>query len=186
MLNIETDRLIIRLAEPEDAETIYSYRSDFMENKYQGWFPASVEEVRNYIDNMPQTLDVVDVCFQFAIIIAAENRLIGDMGISFTNHNGSQAEIGCTLNKDYQNKGYATEALKGIVNYLFSTLKKHRIIASIDPRNISSIRLIERLGFRKEADFRESYYLRGEWVDDIIYAMLDREWIDYTKPILEN
>ena len=108
----------------------------------------------------------------FRIILADENRLIGDMGISFTNHNNMQAELGCTLHKDYQKKGYATEALKAIVDYLFGTLDKHRIIASVDPRNTASIQLIERLGFRKEAHFKESYYLRGDWVDDIIYVQL--------------
>lgn len=173
---IITDRLILRLAVPNDAEAIYAYRSDIIENQYQGWFPGSAEEVCEYIRSMPQTMDVADFCFQFAIINADENRLIGDMGIIFTNHNMMQAEIGCTLNKDFQGKGYATEALGGMVNYLFEKLKKHRIIASIDPRNIASIRLIERLGFRKEAHFRKSYYLRGEWVDDVIYAMLKEEW----------
>lgn len=177
MIDIKTDRLIIRLAKPDDAEAIYSYRSDFIENKYQGWFPDSAKEVRDYISNMPGTIDVADICFQFAIIGREEKRLIGDMGIVFTNHDNSQAEIGCTLHKDYQGKGYATEALKAIVNYLFIALNKHRIVASVDPRNIASLKLIERLGFRKEAHFKESYYLRGEWVDDIIYAMLKKEWV---------
>ena len=45
--NILTDRLIIRLANPDEAEEIYAYRSDTIENQYQGWFPESVEEVRN-------------------------------------------------------------------------------------------------------------------------------------------
>lgn len=171
-----TDRLILRLAVPDDAEAIYAYRSDIIENQYQGWFPGSVEEVREYIKSMPQTMEVVDYCYQFAIFSAGGERLIGDMGIIFTNHNMMQAEIGCTLNKDHQGKGYAMEALEGMVNYLFGKLKKRRIIASIDPRNMASIRLIERLGFRKEAHFRKSYYLRGEWVDDVIYAMLKEEW----------
>ena len=175
---IETERLVIRLAEPEDAESIFSYRSDFVENKYQGWFPESVEVVRDYISNMPKALDINDMCFQFAIFLTCEKRLIGDMGIIFTNHDNKQAEIGCTLNKDYKAQGYATEALNRMVRFLFGTLNKHRIIASVDPRNIASIRLLERLGFRKEAHFKKSYYLRGEWVDDIIYAKLKTEWVN--------
>lgn len=175
---IKTERLTIRFAEPGDAEAIFSYRSDFIENKYQGWFPDSVEEVHDYISNMPKTTDVADVCLQFVIINAGEDRLIGDMGITFTNHDKMQVEIGCTLDKTYHGKGYATEALKAMVDYLFVVLKKHRIIASVDPRNLASIRLIERLKFRKEAHFKKSYYLRGEWVDDIIYAMLETEWFN--------
>ncbi|MDR3118743.1 MAG: GNAT family N-acetyltransferase, partial [Mediterranea sp.] len=136
--------------------------TDLVENKYQGWLPDSVEEVRDYIINMPKTMDIADICFQFAIFLTDEKRLIGDMGISFTNHDNMQAEIGCTLHKDYKGQGYAIEALNGMVDFLFETLNKHRIIASVDPRNTVSIRLIERLGFRKEAHFKESCYLRGE------------------------
>ena len=54
-----------------------------------------------------------------------------------------QVEVGCTLNKTFQGKGYATEALTAMVNYFFTILKKHRIVASIDPRNTASIRLME-------------------------------------------
>lgn len=175
---LKTDRLIIRLAVLGDEEAIYSYRSDFIENKYQGWLPGSVEEVRDYIKNMPTMLDVADVYFQFAIILKEENRLIGDMGIIFTGHEGMQAELGCTLHKDFQGNGYATEALSRMVDFLFRTLNKHRLVASIDPGNTASIRLIERLGFRREGHFKESYYLRGEWTDDVVYAMLHKEW-DY-------
>lgn len=175
---IQTERLIIRLAEPEDAEAIFSYRSDFAANKYQGWLPDSVEEVSDYIRNMPRTIAVPDSCFQFAIILVDENKLIGDMGIRFTNHNNMQAEIGCTLHTAYQKKGYATEALTAMVDYLFGILDKHRIITSVDPENTPSVRLIERLGFRKEAHLKESYYLRGNWVDDVIYAKLKKEWMN--------
>lgn len=183
MVNIITDRLLVRLAEPEDADAIFSYRFDFEQNQYQGWFPSSVEEVYDYIKNMPQTLDAADTCYQFSILLADEGRLIGDMGIVFSNHNNLQAEVGCTLNKEFQGKGYATEALEAMVSYLFDSLNKHRITASIDPRNESSIRLIERLGFRKEAHFKQSYYLRGEWADDIVYALLKEEWIDLYQSI---
>lgn len=174
--NIKTGRLKIRLAIPDDAEAVYAYRSDAFENRYQGWFPESVEEVRNYLREMPHTLEIADICFQFAIILSKENRLIGDLGIVFTNHENRQAEIGCTLHKDFQGNGYATEALHAMVDFLFMRLGKHRVIASVDPRNRASVQLIERLGFRKEAHFKESYYLHGEWADDLIYALLGSEW----------
>lgn len=87
-----------------------------------------------------------------------------------------QVELGYTLHKDFRGMGYATEALSAIIDHLIFDLKKHRITASIDPRNIKSINLIERLGFRKEAHFKQSLFFHGEWVDDLIYAMLAEEW----------
>lgn len=178
---VMTERLMIRFAKINDSEAIFSYRSDVLENKYQGWLPESVNDVRDYIKRMPITFDVADVCLQFVIIEKSKNLLIGDMGIRFTNHNNMQAEIGCTLNKDFQGNGYATEAVRAMVDYLFMRLNIHRIIASIDPRNTASIQLIERLGFRKEAHFKESYFLRGDWVDDVIYAKLRSEWGNSTR-----
>ena len=63
-----------------------------------------------------------------------------------------------------------------MINYLFSELNKHRIIASIDPKNINSIRLVERIGFRKEAHFIESLWINGQWVDDLVYALIEKDW----------
>lgn len=80
------------------------------------------------------------------------------------------------MDKVFQNKGYATESLKSVIDYLFKTLNKHRIIASIDPDNRNSIRLVERIGFRKEAHFVESILMNGKWVDDLIYAFIERDW----------
>ena len=175
--NITTDRLVVRPAELGDERAIYSYRSNFIENKYQGWFPDSVEEVREHIKtNISQNIDVTDMWLQFAIIIS-ENKLIGDIGVNLS-ADKMQAEVGCTLDKAFQGKGYATEALGAMIDYLFLTLKKHRITASIDPRNTASIRMVERLGFKKEAHFRESLFIRGEWVDDVIYAILEKEWVN--------
>jgi len=179
--NITTDRLIVRPAKSGDEKAIYSYRSDFNENKYQGWHPDSVEEVREHIEtNLSQNIDVTDMWLQFAIIIISENKLIGDIGVNLS-ADKMQAEVGCTLDKAFQGKGYATEALGAMVDYLFLTLKKHRITASIDPRNTDSIRMVERLGFKKEAHFRESLFIRGEWVDDAVYAILEKEWVNTKK-----
>lgn len=87
-----------------------------------------------------------------------------------------QAEIGITVARRFQCREYATEALRAIVGYLFGKLRKHRISASMDPRNTGSIRLMQRLGFRQEAHMIGSLWFKGQWVDDIVFAMLAREW----------
>lgn len=176
MIYIESERLVIRTAIPGDAPAIYAYRSDHETNKYQGWFPESEKEVHDYILTMPADLNAPDTCYQIALLRRSDSTLIGDMGIVFTGHDNKQADLGCTLHKDYHGKGYATEAMRAMINYLFVHLDKHRLVASIDPRNAPSVALVERLGFTKEAHLRESYYNRGEWTDDLLYAMLQKEW----------
>ena len=173
-IELKTERLILRPIEEKDANAILIYRSDSETNKYQGWIPKTIEDVYSFLKKTSSEIDIVNTWFQFAIIDIVKSDIIGDIGIHFLDD--EQAEIGCTLGKENHGKGYATEALKSVLNLLFNELNKHRIIGSIDPKNISSIRLVERLGFRKEAHFKESLLINGEWVDDIIYAILKREW----------
>lgn len=175
-MQLETDRLLIRPITLADADDLFAYRSDAKANKYQGWIPKTREDAVQFIAKCSPSFNKPETWFQVIIIEKEAQEIIGDIGIHFFGSENKQVELGCTLNKSFQNQGFATEALKGVVSYLFTTLKKHRIIISIDPQNISSIRLVERIGFRKEAHFIESLWINGQWVDDIIYALIEKDW----------
>jgi len=174
---ILTNRLILRPVRLDDAELIFNYRSDCIVNQYQGWIPKSLEEARDFINyKVASEINLPDTWFQFVIIQKDDDNLIGDIGIHFLNIDNFQVEIGCTLDKHYHNRGFAMEALTSTIGFIFNKLNKRRIITSIDPRNDNSIRLMERLGFRKEAHFKESILINNEWVDDLVYAILKDEW----------
>jgi RimJ/RimL family protein N-acetyltransferase len=173
---IETERAFLRPIEKEDNEQIFSYRSDSETNKYQGWIPKTLNDVNEFISKNPDEINKPETWFQLVIIEKSTNKIIGDIGIHFIDSDNFQSEIGCTLSKEYQGKGFATETMRATVDYLFKKLYKHRIVTSIDPQNIDSIKLVERIGFRKEGHFKESLLIDGKWVDDIVYALLDREW----------
>ncbi len=172
-----TERLRLRRLEPADAEAMFAYRSDPRVTAYQGWEPASREEVASYIVSLAGAApDVPGSWFQVGITLREDGDLIGDVGIHVPVHDRRQAEIGITLVHDRQGRGYGTEALRAVLGYLFGELGKHRVYGSVDPRNLRSIALLERLGMRKEAHHRQSLWFKGEWVDDVIYAVLDGEW----------
>lgn len=173
---IETERVLLRPIESLDNEQVFSYRSDAETNKYQGFVPKELEEVNSFIAKNPAEINQPESWFQFVIIEKKSNTIIGDIGIHFIGDDGFQSELGCTLSKDFHGKGFANEAMKIILNYLFKSLNKHRIICSVDPKNSGSIKLLEKLNFRKEAHFKESLLINGEWTDDIIYALLKHEW----------
>ncbi len=172
---IQTDRLTLRPINIEDKEAIFSYRSDVETNKYQGWIPKTLEDTESFIEKSAIKANIAGTWFQLVIIEKETKKIVGDIGIHFLDDD-MQIEIGCTLNKNFQNIGYATEALKCIIDYLFKTLNKHRIFTSIDPDNTNSIRLVERIGFRKEAHFKESLFINEQWFDDVVYALLNKEW----------
>ena len=99
--------------------------------------------------------------FQVVLIEIGTGHLVGDVGIHFVGD--AQVELGCTLKKEAQGMGYAREALTGIARAMFEVYGKHRIYVSMDPDNHKAIRLVEHLGFRKEAHHKKSYFFRGEW-----------------------
>lgn len=171
---LKTDCLQLRPITIEDSTAVFSYRSDADSNQYQDFIPESKEEIHDFINGCAEEMNETGTWYQLVIIHQQSQQIIGDIGLHFIDE--YQVEIGFTIAKGYQQKGYATEALMPILDLLFNHLKKHRIIASIDPRNTGSERLLKRLGFRKEAHFIESYYSNGEWLDDVQYGLLSSEW----------
>ncbi|REK71198.1 GNAT family N-acetyltransferase [Paenibacillus paeoniae] len=172
---IATDRLIIRTLEMKDKEAFFEYRAMPEVYKYQSWRPESIGEVESFITaNMAIEPNTRDSWLQLAVCLK-EGQLVGDMGIHFMGDDES-IEIGYTLSPEFQGQGYAFEAVKALIDYLFLGLKKHRITGSVDPDHIKYINLLERLGFRKEAHFIKSFRLHDQWVDDCVYAILAEEW----------
>ena len=176
-IRLISSRLLLRPIHLADASAVFQYRSNHLANRYQGWIPETIADVDDFIVNrVSPEINEPGTWFQFVIIIQDTGELIGDIGVHFSAENNFQVELGITLNEVFQGNGYATEALREIISYLFNHLGKRRITASIDPRNLRSVHLFERLGFRREAHFRESLLINGEWVDDLVYAILRNEW----------
>ncbi len=177
-LELHTERLLLRKILISDAESVFHYRSDSLTNKYQNWIPKTIEDVSEFIKNkVSSIIDIKGTWYQLVIIIKESGELIGDAGMHFYDSENQQVELGCTLDKKYQGQGFASEAMDKIIKFLFTKMNKHRIIASMDPRNLDSIKLVERLGLRRAAHFKESILSDGVWVDDLIYAISQNEWI---------
>ncbi|OVE56529.1 GNAT family N-acetyltransferase [Chryseobacterium mucoviscidosis] len=176
-MHLETERLLIRDLTLDDKQAIFNYRSDAEANKFQGWIPETLKDVEQFIERNNKEFNQPESWYQVLITEKDTKAVIGDIGIHFFGAENLQVELGITLNKDFQGRGYASEALKGVINFLFSDLKKHRIMASVDPENIDSLKLMERIGFRKEGHFVKSLFWKNNWTDDVIYALLREEWI---------
>src|SRR5690606_24018381 len=102
--------------------------------------------------------------------------LVGDVNLVWTNREHRQGEIGFVLHPAHHGRGFAREAGAVMLRLGFDELGLHRIVARCDGRNVASTRVMEKLGMRREAHFRENEIVKGEWTDEIVYAMLSTEW----------
>lgn len=173
---ILTDRLCLRCLQPEDNERMFAYRSNPEVIQYQSWDPQSQEETRSFINsNLVREFNTPG-WYQIAIALRGVDGLIGDCGIHVLETDARVAEIGITIAPEFQSMGCATEALITILDLLFIRLNKHRVFASVAPRNQPSMALMQRIGMRKEGHFVQSLWFKDSWADDVVFALLDSEW----------
>src|SRR4051812_5936890 len=178
---IVTERLRIGALETNDAESLFGYLSHESVAQFHSWVPSSADDARAFIDrNAAVPFNRNDTWSQLAIRSATTGELVGDLGVHFVGEDGQQVEIGFTISPAHQRNGYAREAVLALLDHLFTALKKHRVFASVDPRNDASLALLRALGLRQEAHFRESLFWKGGWVDDIVFGILRSEWLERT------
>ena len=112
--------------------------------------------------------------FNYGIFTTAHDELIGNIGLYQVLRGPLQSAIvGYSLSQYHNGKGYATEAVKLLVNYAFHTLHLHRIEAGVMPHNIASIRVLEKAGFQKEGIAKKNVKINGRWEDHQILAMIN-------------
>ncbi len=175
---LSSKRLRIRRFQLSDAEAFAAYRSDPDVARYQAWeIPYALEEARAFIESLRGVAPGrPGPWFQFAVSLAPAGPLIGDCALRCTRGDPRQAELGFTFAKAHQGQGYASEAIRSLLQYAFASLESHRVFAFTDERNRPSQRLLERLGFRREGHFIENVWFKGEWASDFLYAQLAAEW----------
>ncbi|RZS39293.1 RimJ/RimL family protein N-acetyltransferase [Herbihabitans rhizosphaerae] len=182
MLPIETARLTLRAFVEEDLKPLFDIQCRPDVTRYLMWEPRSLDEVRESlaekITNRAPSRDG-DV-LSIAVVLRETGELLGDLTLFYRSQESAQVEIGFVFHPRFQGKGYATEASRELVRLAFEEFGAHRAFGRADARNTASCRLMERLGLRREAHLRENEYLKGEWTDEVVYAMLASEWVGRT------
>jgi RimJ/RimL family protein N-acetyltransferase len=184
---LETPRLRLRRFKTEDLAPFLSYRNDPEIARYQSWESFSLEEALPFIEEQ-KSLQIGEPgkWFQFAIELKETAALIGDCAFKINEDDSRQAEIGFTLARAFQKKGYAAEAAGRVIEYGFTELRLHRIIAVTDCENSSSVSLLERMGMRREARFVQNIWFKGKWGDEYLYALLRDEWMAHRRSLAEQ
>ena len=168
MLPIRTARTLVRSMTVDDAPVVIAYRNDPEVARYQDWdLPVPAERVVAQLGaDQP---DEIAAGVHTNLAIEVDGVVVGDVYVG-VDEDGGVAEIGFTLALEHQGKGYASEAAGAVAVALFQHLDLVRLSGQLDPENIASQRTLERIGLVFESRSPRSYRVRGEWVDNMVYA----------------
>ncbi len=175
---IATERLLLRPLVSADTADLLAYRSMPEVCRYVPFEPMSRQTIADRIAG--QWSRTAIEAEGEGLILGIEEResgtVVGDLMLMLKSVVDRGAEVGWVLSPEYSGRGYATEAARALLDLAFDGLEAHRVIARIDARNEASLRLARRLGMRQEAHFVENEWFKGEWTDEIDFAILAAEW----------
>lgn len=174
---IETPNLILRKLSIDDINDFLEYRSDPEVAKYQGFSPMTIKEAESFIEHqIPVEFKKPGEWFQYGIEEKVSKRIIGDGAIKFFEEEIRMVELGITLSRLQQNKGFAKEAISHLLAFLFLDKDFHRVIAVVDAENVNAIILLTSLHFRQEGYFKQNIFFKGKWGSEIQFAILREDW----------
>jgi RimJ/RimL family protein N-acetyltransferase len=176
-LPVTLEGLTLRRLAPEDFADLAEYWCDLEVARYQFWGPYTSDQVAGMIESQA-AIKAGDpgVALVLGIVSESDAKLVGDCQLTITSVDDRQGEIGFAFNSKYTGRGLATRAVIATLGVGFQWLHLHRIVGCTDTRNERSWRLMERIGMRREAHFRQDCFVKGQWIDNYVYAMLDEEW----------
>lgn len=168
----ETERLVLRRYQKDDLQDLFEYLSDEKVVEYEPYKPMTMEEVKENLEWRIHTSEMV------AVELKSTHKMIGNIYIG--KRDFEALEIGYVFHRNYWGNGYAAESCRALVRHAFSK-GIHRIYAECDPNNKSSWKLLEALGFQREAYLKKNVYFWKDgagnpiWKDTYIYAKLNAE-----------
>lgn len=167
---IETGRLVLRQFCENDLQDLYEYLSDEETVRFEPYQPMDMDEAKEDLARRISTDGMI------AVELKSNHRLIGNVYLGKRDCN--TLELGYVFNRQYWGYGYAEESCMALIRMAFSE-GVHRIYAECDPRNVASWKLLERLGFTREAHFRKNVFFRRDkdnnpiWKDTYVYGILN-------------
>ena len=175
---VATERLHLRPFAPADLDALVAIHGDPDVVRYLYFDVRDRDELRGVLAEKQQrdVLAKEGDALNLAAVLRDTGELVGDMTLFWRSEEHRQGEVGYIMHPAHGGRGYATEAARALLRVGFEDLRLHRITGRLDARNVPSERVLERLGMRREAHLVENERVKGEWTDELVYALLDREW----------
>jgi RimJ/RimL family protein N-acetyltransferase len=177
-LPVETDRLTLRRYQETDYDDLLKLQSSPEVTRFLLYDPKTPEQVKDSLAGRlaDVPLDTDGQALTVAVILRATGEHVGEVTLFAHNVEHRTGELGFVFHPAFHGCGYAAEAAVELLRLGFEQLGWHRIIGRLDHRNTGSAKLLERLGMRLEAHFVRNEFLKGEWTDELVYAVLADEW----------
>jgi len=173
---LTTERLVLRELIPADAEDVFVFRSDPEGQKYNSEPMKQVSEALGLIDGLRVGYAARRQLY-WAVTLQGHNRVVGLFSFNYWERGHHRAEIGYDLARAYWRQGIASEGVGAIVRFGFEQMDLHRIETATIADNVASVRLLEKLGFRREGT-RRGFTLEADGIyhDSAIYGLLRSEY----------
>ena len=172
---LETERLLLRPFEEGDFDALHALYADPEVVRWLYYGPATPEESRDRLEKKIAGCELSEQSGLAAAVQLRDGTFVGDVVLFYGSVEHRGLELGFSFDPRHQGHGYATEAARAMVDWAFSA-GFHRVFGRLEPRNVASARVLEKLGMRKEAHLVENEWIKGEWQSEAVYAILEREW----------
>ncbi len=173
---LESEDLLLRKPARKDAEDIFRYASDPEVARYVLWDPhRSISETRAFISFLRSRIRAGSPS-SWVVTLKETGTVIGTIGFIWCSSENRSAELGYSFSREHWNHGYATQALKTVIDASFRSMPLNRLEAQYDVRNPASGRVMEKSGLRQEGILRSRLVNKGEYVDVAICAILRSDW----------
>ena len=176
---IRTERLVLRPLVGTDAAAMAAYQSLPDVCRYIPYAPRGADVIGARLADPAfnrTTLEAEGDVLWLGIALPDTDVVIGDVILAWRSAEHRTAELGYVLNPEYEGHGYVTEICRTLLDLAFDGLGVHRVTARLDARNDASAAVVRRLGMRQEAHLVENEFFKGQWTDELDFAILAREW----------
>jgi ribosomal-protein-alanine N-acetyltransferase len=174
---LESERLLLREMSGDDAPTLFEYFRDPEYTRYVSFeVHSSPEQTKDFITWMADLYQRQD-SIRWGIQLKETGGLIGTIGLHFLRRDIRCMEVGYHIGRSYWRRGFATEALRTVVDFGFRDMNLNRIEATHHAGNEASGRVMQKVGFRYEGIWRQRAYKHGSLVDTVWYSLLREEYL---------
>jgi [ribosomal protein S5]-alanine N-acetyltransferase len=172
ILTLKTDRLLLRQLSMDDAADVFAYASDPEVTKYTSWSThQAIADSEKFLDTVI-TNHFIGQSMGWGIVHKRDQKLIGTCGFASWDCNHARAEIGYVLSRQYWGQGYMTEAVKAVITFGFHAIMLNRIQATCMVDNLSSARVLQKVGMQYEGTLQEYAFVRDRYFDLKLYAII--------------